>query len=51
MKPNYQFDKRQRELEKKKKKEAKALKKAPTARAPAEEEGAEPSAPATPVAE
>jgi hypothetical protein len=33
-KPNYQFEKRQRELEKKKKKEAKANKKAPPADAP-----------------
>lgn len=43
-KPNYQFEKRQRELEKKRKKEAKALKKA----APPDQAGAEPGVPEAP---
>lgn len=38
VKPNYQFEKRRKELEKKKKKEEKLLKKAPPADAPAEPE-------------
>jgi hypothetical protein len=40
-KPNYQFEKRQRELEKKKKKDAKAARKAPPAEpAPASDDTA-----------
>ncbi len=50
MKPNYQFDKRQRELEKKKKKDAKALKKAPPPRAEPEVDAVETVTPAAPDA-
>lgn len=42
MKPNYQYEKRQRELEKKKKKAEKELKKATTPEAPAVPEPAIP---------
>ena len=43
VKPNYQFEKRRKELEKKKKKEEKLLKKAPPADQPAEPENAPPT--------
>jgi len=42
-KPNYGFEKRQRELAKKQKKEAKRLKKAVTPQSPTEKEGTTPA--------
>jgi hypothetical protein len=53
-KPNYQYEKRQRELEKKKKKEGKALKKANSDGSPAEdtvEQTSPDQAPAAPAGE
>jgi hypothetical protein len=45
LKPNYQYEKRQRELEKKKKKAEKEQKKASTAEAPPVEESTETAVP------
>lgn len=47
-KPNYQYEKRQRELEKKKKKAEKALRKASHGQEPAAGDAPEESAPASP---
>jgi len=49
-KPNYAYEKRQRELEKKQKKENKALKKSPSPRESSSADTAEPGRPETPVA-
>jgi hypothetical protein len=45
-KPNYQFEKRRKELDKKAKKEEKRRQKLEAARSPAVDSGAEPSTPA-----
>ena len=52
-KPNYQYEKRQRELEKKKKKEEKAMKKASGDSSSSQDHGeqAEPGKPAAPEGE